>query len=84
MDKRELGKSGEKIPVIGMGTWEIGDVQDEGCALEIQAIRKGIGLGMALIDTAETSTLEHVNQNAAPIRERISGDDYKTVSRKFE
>jgi hypothetical protein len=39
---------------------------------------------MALIDTAETSTLEHVNQNAAPIRERISGDDYKAVSRKFE
>ena len=48
-----------------MGTWEIGDVQDEGRALE-------------------TSTLEHVNQNAAPIRERISGDDYKAFSRKFE
>ncbi len=53
MEKRELGRSGEKISVIGMGTWEIGDVQNEGHILEIQAIRKGIGLGMALIDTAE-------------------------------
>jgi diketogulonate reductase-like aldo/keto reductase len=53
LDKRQLGRSGEKIPVIGMGTWEVGDVQNEGRALEIQALRKGIELGMALIDTAE-------------------------------
>jgi diketogulonate reductase-like aldo/keto reductase len=53
LEKRELGKSGEKIPVIGMGTWEIGDVKDESRALEIQAVRKGIELGMTLIDTAE-------------------------------
>jgi len=39
--------------VIGLGTWEIGDVRNEGRTLEIQAIRKGIELGMALIDTAE-------------------------------
>ncbi len=36
-----------------MGTWEVGDVQNEGRTLEIQAIRKGIELGMSLIDTAE-------------------------------
>lgn len=53
MEMRQLGKSGEKIPVIGMGTWEIGDVKNEGRALEIQALRRGIELGMTLIDTAE-------------------------------
>jgi diketogulonate reductase-like aldo/keto reductase len=53
MEKRELGRTREKIPVIGMGTWEMGDVQNEGRLLEIQAIRKGIELGMTMIDTAE-------------------------------
>ncbi len=53
MEKRELGRTGEKVPVIGMGTWEIGDTQNQRCALEIQAIRRGIELGMTLIDTAE-------------------------------
>ena len=53
MEKRELGRTREKIPVIGMGTWEIGDARNEGSALEIQAIRRGIELGMTMIDTAE-------------------------------
>jgi diketogulonate reductase-like aldo/keto reductase len=53
MEKRELGRTKEKIPVIGLGTWEMGDAQKKGQALEIQAIRKGIELGMTMIDTAE-------------------------------
>ncbi len=53
MEKRELGRTREKIPVLGMGTWEIGDAQDERRALEIQALRRGIELGMTLIDSAE-------------------------------
>lgn len=53
MEKRELGRTRETIPVIGMGTWEMGDVQNEGRVLEIQALRKGIELGMSMIDTAE-------------------------------
>ncbi len=53
MEKRELGKTREKVPVIGMGTWEVGDSRGEGRALEIQAVRRGIELGMGLIDTAE-------------------------------
>ena len=36
-----------------MGTWEIGDAAGEGRALEIQALQRGIALGMTLIDTAE-------------------------------
>ncbi len=53
MERRELGRTREKISVIGMGTWEMGDAQNEGRALEIQALRKGIELGMTMIDTAE-------------------------------
>jgi len=53
LEKRELGRTREKIPVIGMGTWEIGDAKGGGLALEVQALRKGIELGMTLIDTAE-------------------------------
>jgi diketogulonate reductase-like aldo/keto reductase len=53
VEKRELGRTREKIPVLGMGTWEIGDAQDERRALEIQALRRGIELGMTLIDSAE-------------------------------
>lgn len=53
MEKRELGKTREKVPLIGMGTWLIGEAKDEARALEIQALRKGLDLGMTLIDTAE-------------------------------
>jgi diketogulonate reductase-like aldo/keto reductase len=53
LETHSLGRTGEKIPVIGMGTWEIGDAEDERRLLEIQAIRKGIELGMTMIDTAE-------------------------------
>lgn len=53
MEKRELGKTREKVPVIGMGTWQMGDARDEAHALEVQALRKGLELGMTLIDTAE-------------------------------
>jgi len=54
LEKHELGKSGEKISAVGMGTWEVGNVKEgEGRARELQAIRKGVELGMGFIDTAE-------------------------------
>jgi len=53
LEKRELGRTREKIPVVGMGTWEMGDVYNEGRVLELKALRRGIELGMTMIDTAE-------------------------------
>ena len=53
MERRELGKTREKVPVIGMGTWQVGNAREEARVLEIQAIRRGLELGMTLIDTAE-------------------------------
>jgi diketogulonate reductase-like aldo/keto reductase len=45
--------SGERIPVLGQGTWEMGEdpvERDE----ELRSLRLGIELGLTLIDTAES------------------------------
>ena len=44
--------SGEKVPVLGMGTWNMGD-RPATRAAELRSLRRGIELGMRLIDTAE-------------------------------
>src|SRR4030081_1941972 len=44
--------SGETIPVLGQGTWHLGQGRHPR-AEELQAIRVGVDLGMTLIDTAE-------------------------------
>ena len=56
MDLKELGRSGAKVPAIGMGTWGVGGYATRDATHDeeaIQALRKGIKLGMYLIDTAE-------------------------------
>ena len=44
--------SGETIPVLGQGTWNLGDDPRQRLA-EIEALRLGLDLDMNLIDTAE-------------------------------
>lgn len=44
--------SGEIVPALGQGTWNIGDRADRRSE-EIAALRAGLDLGMMLIDTAE-------------------------------
>jgi diketogulonate reductase-like aldo/keto reductase len=44
--------SGETVPALGQGTWNIGDRADRRSE-EIAALRTGLDLGMTLIDTAE-------------------------------
>jgi diketogulonate reductase-like aldo/keto reductase len=56
MDFRVLGKTGEKIPVVGLGTWEIGGRMTGDSSRDdeaVEALRLGLELGMPLIDTAE-------------------------------
>jgi len=54
MEFRPLGKTDEKVPVIGMGTWTMGNqASGNDRSTEIEALRRGIELGMVLIDTAE-------------------------------
>ena len=45
-------KSGDKVPVLGLGTWRMGEDRTERAA-EVAAIGLGLELGLALIDTAE-------------------------------
>lgn len=55
-DLKVLGKSGVRIPSIGMGTWGIGGygVRDTSRDREaMESLQRGIELGMWLIDTAE-------------------------------
>jgi diketogulonate reductase-like aldo/keto reductase len=44
--------SGEAVPVLGQGTWGMGETPDERRS-EIDALQAGLDLGMSLIDTAE-------------------------------
>ncbi|MDR5833072.1 aldo/keto reductase [Caballeronia sp. LZ034LL] len=44
--------SGETLPKLGQGTWEMGE-RPNARAKEIAALREGVELGMTLIDTAE-------------------------------
>ncbi len=45
-------KSGDKVPVLGLGTWRMGERKPERAA-EVAAIRLGLDLGIRLVDTAE-------------------------------
>lgn len=44
--------SGTPIPVLGLGTWRMGEAGTRGADI-VSALRLGIDLGMTLIDTAE-------------------------------
>lgn len=44
--------NGRKVPAIGQGSWRMGESRAKAAA-EIASLRKGIDLGMSLIDTAE-------------------------------
>ncbi|MCG9892186.1 MAG: aldo/keto reductase [Thermosynechococcaceae cyanobacterium MS004] len=44
--------SGQSIPVLGMGTWRMGESSKHHTA-EVAALRHGIDFGLTLIDTAE-------------------------------
>ncbi len=55
MEFRQLGRTGERVSTIGMGTWQIGVYRLLAeRAKRVQALRRGIELGCNLIDTAET------------------------------
>ena len=49
---RTLELAGTQVPVIGQGTWRMGENAGQRRA-EVDALRQGIELGLGLIDTAE-------------------------------
>ena len=44
--------SGEQVPVLGQGTWGMGEHRASRAA-EVRALQRGLDLGLSLIDTAE-------------------------------
>src|SRR5690242_791772 len=66
--------SGETIPVLGLGTWMLGE-EPARRKEEIAALRRGLDLGMTLIDTAEMygngATEELVGEALSPRRDEI-------------
>lgn len=44
--------NGVEVPALGLGTWYMGESR-QARAVEVRALRTGLDLGMALIDTAE-------------------------------
>ncbi|MEN8444555.1 MAG: aldo/keto reductase [Cyanobacteria bacterium J06555_13] len=44
--------SGQQVPVLGMGTWRMGE-NPRHLRNEVEALRHGMALGLSLIDTAE-------------------------------
>jgi diketogulonate reductase-like aldo/keto reductase len=45
-------ETGEKVPVLGLGTWRMGERASERAA-ELKAVQLGLELGIRLVDTAE-------------------------------
>jgi diketogulonate reductase-like aldo/keto reductase len=45
-------KTGDKLPVLGIGTWRMGERQAH-ARTEIEVLKRAIDLGLTLIDTAE-------------------------------
>ncbi|MDE1851597.1 MAG: aldo/keto reductase [Candidatus Micrarchaeota archaeon] len=56
MRKKELGKTKEMIPELGMGTWKLGQDPEK----ELAALKEGFSLGMRFVDTAEMYHTEDI------------------------
>lgn len=52
MDERPLGKTGLRVPVVGMGTWRTFDVDDAGEERIRSVVDVGLELGMRLFDSS--------------------------------
>jgi len=68
LEYRELGKTGVKIPVLGLGTWGIGGLRRPsfgGEDDEAQSLRFGFALGMRFVDTAEMYASGHSEEVVA-------------------
>jgi diketogulonate reductase-like aldo/keto reductase len=77
LDYKQLGKSGVKIPVLGMGTWGMGGFSSRNSRVDDQAVRAlrlGLELNMRFIDTAEMYARGHSEEVVAKAvgRERES------------
>lgn len=65
MDLKELGRTDIRVPSLGMGTWGMGGYLSTDYTYDreaIRALRRGIELGIYLIDTAEMYGAGHTEE----------------------
>jgi diketogulonate reductase-like aldo/keto reductase len=68
MEFKELGKSGTRIPVLGLGTWGIGGFSSRHLGGEdddVRALKLGLDLEMRFVDTAEVYARGHSEEVVA-------------------
>ncbi len=78
MERKPLGKTGEAIAAIGLGTWQMGgaeypDYRND--RIYIEAIRYAVELGMNHIDTAEIYAAGHAEELVGEAVKNLDRDD---------
>lgn len=75
MEYKELGRTGVQVPVLGQGTYGSGFSFGGSLSNGVAALRRGIDLGMTLIDTAESygagRSEEIVGEAIKGLRDRV-------------
>ena len=78
IETKKLGKTDVDVPVIGMGTWQIGGSYSPDYSHDqkaIESLKAGIELGLTLIDTAEMYGAGHseelVGKAVKRVREKV-------------
>ncbi len=81
----ELGNTGEKIPILGIGTWGIGRFFKNKEYYEDwkKSLRRGIELGMSHIDTAELYGLGASERTVGEIIKEYDRDDLFITTKLF-
>ncbi len=84
MRKVELGKTGEKIPILGQGTWGIKSRKGkEYYESWKKSLRKGIELGLTHLDTAEIYGFGTSEKVVGDIISEYNRDDLFITSKLF-
>ncbi len=84
MRKVELGKTGEKIPILGQGTWGIKSRKGKDYYESWKnSLRRGIELGMTHIDTAEVYGFGTSEKIVGDLISEYNRDDLFITSKLF-
>jgi diketogulonate reductase-like aldo/keto reductase len=80
MQRKPFGWTGVEVPIIGQGTWKMGDGRRR-AAREAEALAAGIELGMTHIDTAEAYGSGAAEELIASVLRGRRREDFFLVSK---
>jgi len=81
---KELGRTGEKIPALGLGTWGIGGFETPDYSKDeeyVQIVEKAIEMGYKHIDTAEYYAAGHTEEIIGKAIKKFNRSDLFIVSK---